>query len=435
MDVERALADRRRYERRIERLHQRHVMSSRLYDLRQDDVSLASIVMNRARVARLLARDVSSGRYALEPGELRTIRARNKLREVFDCRLTDLLVHGVVADVVAEATAPDVSDHVHSYRTGTSWTAPIRGFAAWLRATRRAQPLPERGVHVLRGDVDSYTDSIPTDPASPLWTMLARRLDAPLHPLVVGVVRPALRLPGGGVGTRVRGLPMGQPIAPVLANLYLGELDEALGSVPGGFYARYGDDFLFAHPDAGVTRTAVGTMNAVLDRLSLTVNDRKRRTLYLTPPGRPSPDWPQASGAPAVPFLGTRIHATGTVGLDGPKVATLLREIDRRTAAAAATVRPARRDDVGRAVCAAVDRALRPRSGLTEQRSAALLREVVTDREQLRALDHRIAQIAASAVTGRRGPRAFRDVPYRMLREDWGLGSLVVARNTSRGRR
>src|SRR5689334_1531319 len=82
VDVAAALADRRRYERQIERLHHRHLQSGRLYEIRQDDVTLASVVMHRGRVARLLARDVDRGRYVLEPGELRTIRVRNKEREV-----------------------------------------------------------------------------------------------------------------------------------------------------------------------------------------------------------------------------------------------------------------------------------------------------------------------------------------------------------------
>lgn len=434
MDIVAALADRRRYERRIERLHQRHLLTRRLNELRQDDVTLASVVLHRGRVARLLARDVASGRYRLEPGELRTIRARGKLREVYTCRLTDLIVHGVVADVVAEALEPSLSARVFSYRPGLSWWRPVAEFAAWLRATRRGRPLRERGVYVLRGDVESYTDSIPLGPGSPLWPMLTGAL-GPLPPLVEQVVRTTLRVPGGGVATRALGLPMGQPIAPVIANRYLAELDHALdpAAVPGAFYARYGDDFLFAHADADTARGAAATIDAVLRRLSLTVNARKRSVRYLTPPGRPSADWPAAGGAPAVAFLGTRITAGGTVGLDTPKVAALLRDVDRRTAATAATLGRGDPGRLGPAVCAVVNRTLTPRATLTEQRSASALRDVVTDREQLRQLDHRIAQIAASAISGRRGPRAFRDVPYRRMRRDWGLVSLVATRN-ARGR-
>ena len=109
VDVTAALADRRRYERQIERLHHRHLHTGRLYEIRQDDVTLASVVMHSGRVARALARDVARGRYVLEPGELRTIRVRDKLREVYTCRLTDLIVHGVVAEIVREATAPSLS--------------------------------------------------------------------------------------------------------------------------------------------------------------------------------------------------------------------------------------------------------------------------------------------------------------------------------------
>ena len=434
MDVAAAVADRRRYERQIERLHQRHLYGGGLYEIRQDGVTLASVVMHRGRVARLLARDVARGRYVLEPGALRTIRVGSKLREVHTCRLTDLIVHGVVADVVREATASTLSPHVYSYRTGISPTAPVRTFAAWLRAARAAEPDPRRRhVYVLRGDVDSYTDSIPLLPGSPLWPMLERHLGAPVHPLVREVVHTQLRT-AEGVVRRDRGLPMGQPIAPVLANLYLGPLDALLDAVPGGFYARFGDDFLFAHPDPAVLLGAVDRTREVLDGLGLTVNDRKRRILYLTPAGRPAPNG--VAGAPDVTFLGTRIRADGTVGLDAPKVRALLRDVHRRCVATAATVSPAAPEVVGRAVCAAVNNALRPRAGLAEQRSATMLRAVVTDRAQLGQLDDRIALIVAETVARRRGPRAFRDVPYRTLRTEWGLRSLVAARNaygTGRG--
>lgn len=68
MDVAACLADRRRYERQLERLHQRHLIGGGLYELRQDGVPLATMVRQRARVARLLARDVASGQYQLAPG-------------------------------------------------------------------------------------------------------------------------------------------------------------------------------------------------------------------------------------------------------------------------------------------------------------------------------------------------------------------------------
>jgi hypothetical protein len=430
LDVYTELSDRRRYERQIERLHQRYLMTSRLYEMRQSDVSLASIVMNRGKVAKLLAREIAEGRYELEPGELRTIRARHKTREVFACRITDLIVHGVVADIVTDAVTPRLSGRVFSYRKGLSWLTPLAELAAFVRAERRKHDDPKlRGVYILRRDVDSYTDSIPIGEGSPLWPMLEAELGSPLPPLVEQVIRVEMRIPGAGVVCRTKGLPMGQPIAAILANLYLSEMDSALEGIPGSFYARYGDDFLFAHPDAGVAREAGALSDRILDSLWLTVNEKKRRTLYLTPAGRDSSDWPEATGSSAVPFLGTRISGDGTIGLDEKKVRSLLRELDRRTSTTARTLRGADLDQAGRAICSVVNRALDPRSALTQQRSAIALRRVVTDRRQLEQLDYWIARIVVKAVTGRRDARAFRELPYRKLRQEWGLPSVVAARN------
>jgi Reverse transcriptase (RNA-dependent DNA polymerase) len=433
IDVAACLADRHRYERQIERLHQRYLLTSRLYELRQDDVSLASIVINRGKVARLLAKEVASGRYRLEPGELRTIRARHKLREVFACRLTDLIVHGVVADIVQEATDTRLSSRVFSYRKGVAWISPVSEFAAYVRAARRAEPdVRKRGVYVLRRDVDSYTDSIPIHGPSRLWPMLEEALGAPLDPLVREVVRVEMKVPGGGTVCRVKGLPMGQPIASVIANLYLSELDDALQRIPGGFYARYGDDFLFAHRDSAVAQEAAAASDEVLDGLSLTVNAKKRQTFYLTPPGRPSDEWPEAKGSPWVHFLGTRIAADGTVGLDAKKIRGVLREIDQRIRQTVRTRTVFDVDGLGRSVCSVVNSALDPRSTLTQQKSAVLLRRVVTDRAQLEQVDYWIARMVVEAVTGERRARGFRELPYRRLRRDWGLISLVAARNARR---
>lgn len=432
MGVEAALLDRRAYERQIERLHQRSLLTGRLYDLKQDEVSLASVVLNRAKVARLLARDIRRGRYALEPGTLRTIQVRNKKRQVFSCRLTDLIVHGVVADLVQQNMESLVSPRVFSYRKGFSALTPVWLLADYLREQRRAHRDPTtRHMYLLRRDVDSYTDSIPIDRGSPLWPMLEERLGSPLPPLITEAIRVELKLPDGGIVNRVRGLPMGQPISPVIANLYLRDLDSALEGISGGFYARYGDDFVFAHPDAAVAQEADAIIETMLERLSLTVSAKKRQTCYLTPAGRPSSEWPEAKGAPYVPFLGMRINADATIGLDGEKIQDLLGDISRRVKATAKTVRGSR-EDVGRAVCSVVNSILDPHSTLSQQRSALLLRRVVTDRQQLHQLDHSIARIVAQAVTGRSGARAFRDVPYRKLRNDWRLVSLVASRNLAR---
>ena len=109
MNLHACLADPRRYERQIERLHQKYLWTRRLYELQQSDVSLASFVLNRSTVARKIARTVGNREYGLQPAHVRTITTDGKQRIVFAYRLTDLLVHGVVANVFEEALTPALS--------------------------------------------------------------------------------------------------------------------------------------------------------------------------------------------------------------------------------------------------------------------------------------------------------------------------------------
>ena len=444
MDLHACLADQRRYRRQIEKLHEKHLETGRLYELRQSEVSLASFVVNSAKVARLLAEAVAGGHYRLGPARIRTIRANGKERTVFAYRLTDLIVHGVVAGILEEASTPQLSPGLHSYRKGASWWTATAAFAAYVRAHTRSRPdVRTRGLYVLRRDVDSYTDSIPVGDRSPAWGMLRDALEsggvpvAPAHwPLVESIVRPEAFVRRREPFTQYRGVPTGQPISCVLFNLYLADLDAQLYRTPGAFYARYCDDFVFAHPDADVARVADVRIRQTLRSLSLALNESKTRNLYLTGAGRPSAPAAEFKGTTMVPFLGCLVSAQGTVSLSRQKRRRLLADLRHRALRTARAIGAVDADEVGSVVCSVVNRALSPRLEPSQQRSAGWLRRIVTDRRHLKQLDYSIARIVLEALEGHRGARAFRRVPYRKMRLDWKLISLLHARNRwSRGRR
>jgi len=193
LDLHAALSDPRRHRRQIDRLHARHLATGGLHELQQDEVSLATIVLQRSAVGRLMARTVGGGEYRLRPATLRTIEAGGKRRVVFACRLTDLIVHGVVAEVIEEAAAPTLSPSLYSYRNGVSWWKPVSLFASYVREHRRSRPDPRsRGIYVIRRDIDSYTDAIPVGATSPLWAML-RELLCPDGPPAAAGRRPVAR--------------------------------------------------------------------------------------------------------------------------------------------------------------------------------------------------------------------------------------------------
>jgi hypothetical protein len=437
-DLHACLSDPRRYEREIDRLHRKHLFTKTMYELQQENVSLARVIQRRSQVAKVLARAVSRGEYRLEPGQVREIEVDGKVRVVVAYGLTDTIVTGVVSTLLEGAMTPLLSDRLYSYRPGVSWLTPSAELAAYVRAHRHERPDPRsRGLYVLRRDIDSYTDSIPVAPDSRVWQMAREALESAGigstaeqdWRLVEQTIRPELYELGGGHAVRIRGVPTGQPISCVLFNFYLNGLDHALAAVPGGFYARYSDDILFAHPDAETARHAAATIDAHVDALRLRVKQEKAADLYLTPAGRPSTEWGDARGTSSIQFVGTAVSAAGTVALNRKKLRRVLRELERRALRAAAAVSGADQATAGRAVCSVVNKALASAPSPFQQASASLLRRAVTDRSQLAQVDYWLARTVVRAVTGDGGVRAFRRVPYRTIREGWGLVSLQHARN------
>ena len=444
IDLQRALRDRRRYRRQIEHLFDRTLFDPARRALRQDGVGLETVFDHQRRVAGLLARAVGSHQYELAPGKVREILVDGKVRDVFTFGLTDLLVHGVVAEIVGEASGRLLSPRLFSYRRGLSWQEAVSEFAALIRQHRRERPDPRgRGLYVMRRDIDSYTDSIPVFPGAPLWTMLAdlfRTNPAGGSPvgwdILEAVIRPLVFSKDGGLMNLVRGVPTGQPISCVVFNFYLHELDHELAGIPGGFYARYSDDIIFAHPNPDAVDEAIRAAERRVGTLGLKFKPAKSLDIFLTGAGRPSPVRPGARGRGSVPLLGTEVWADGTISLDRDKSRALLRDLEDRATRAARCLRGRPVPVVGRAVCAVINRALHPEAKILRQRSADIVWRILTNRPQLRHLDGLIARLAVRAVTGDAGAKAFRRIPYRVVREDWGLASLFHGRDRKReGRR
>lgn len=433
------LTDHRTYEKQIQRLHNKYLFTRQLYSLRQDDVPLATISMNAAKVGKLIAKSVEDEGYKLGPARIRTIVAQGKERTVFSYGLMDLIVRSTVTALIDEAIDPLLSPKVYSYRRGVSWLAPAFDFAGYLRQHRReVRDKGKRGVYVLRRDIESYTDTIPVGARSQLWDFLREalataysdsRLSSYDWSLIQQTIRPEICGENRSLFCNIVGVPTGQPITAVLYNCYLMLLDRALEAIPGGFYARYSDDVLFAHPEAEVAKGAGLRLDEVLGSLGLSSNATKSENLYITVPGRPSLDWPETRGTSFVQFVGSRVSADGVVGLNNKKMRGLLRDIERRATRTAKALPDGDLDEVGRVVCAAVNRSLNSKTDPAQQRSASVIRRAVTDRKQLAQIDYWIARIVVRAVTGRSSVRAFRQVSYRKIREQWGLISLLHSRN------
>jgi hypothetical protein len=431
------LADPELYIASAERVRARQQRTNDVRPLTPHGPRLAALGTNLDGLARRLARDVKAGRYAFSPVQPRLAYIEGKLRALYLATPLDDIVLGALAQVLSEACEPTWSAHLHSYRRGRSPWSAIDAFRGYVRAHRAERPDPRtRGLFVLRRDVRAYGDAIGVDAESRLWLQLAdalRRADIePTPPLLAwlrSAFRPALETETGPERFEwpTRGVPTGSPLQPIACNLYLSPLDQLCEQVPGAFYARYGDDVLFAHPDAGVVESCMPALDACIAALGLELNADKCAAYYFTGAGRASPAR-AFRGVSGCDYLGVRVDFRGSTTLKRDKLHDLLDDVQQRLARSVLPLRAADAAGCAAGLCRIVNAALDPAHPLSHP-SASALRMRVDDRGQLRDLDYKLARLVAQTLSGRPGVRAFRSHPPRVLREQAGLVSLVRERD------
>ena len=435
------LSDPALYVAAAERVRARRSRAGDTTPLCDDGPQLAAMSGRLDVLARRVARDVTRGRYRFGPVSRRSAYIEGKLRDLYVASPLDDIVLGALAEVLAEALQPVWSQALYSYRRGRSPQAAIRALATYLRGHVETRPDPRsRALYVVRRDVRAYGEAIPAGSDSPLWTALEQALRAVSidpKPAFLAWLRSAFRpreRAGAAEACPERGIPTGSPLQPLACNLYLSSLDAACTAVPDAFYARYGDDVLFAHPDHARALEAMHAIDAALAGLGLELNPTKSAAYYFTGAGRAS-EHACFRAASSIDYLGMRVEFRGSLSLKREKLRALLGDVRTRltasarlVAADALTARLAVSDRERACIlCEVVNATLDVRAALAHP-AAQLIHSLVDDRGQLRDLDYKLARLVAEAASGRSGIRALRVYPPRKLRA-LGLRSLARARD------
>ena len=355
-----------------------------------------------AGVHRRVGADVLAGRHRPEaPVEAWLNKADGRKKRIFQYPPTDELLFRTVNRLLQPAAADVASPWCRSFLPGG-------GARAAFRSVLADGGVGDKGA--VRLDVRDYFNSID----------VADLLDRLPEPFAPGPVRALLgaalldpRVDRGGrvVDGTPKGVMAGTPLAPLLATLYLRELDEEVAGT-GATYARYSDDIVALAPLADLPELE-RLLRARLSERGLDVNEAKSSVVG---PGEP---WD---------FLGFRWHRDA-IGL-APITERKLRA--RSTRLARGLLRWRERTGAGteRAVSAFWRRTNRRLYGVPSERSdfswATWFLPMLDRPEGLESLDAHLQREARYAGTGRRTARARRLVPYEAL-VDAGHVPLVTA--------
>ena len=395
------------------------------------ELSAPLLAPHAERIGEMLAAEVAGGGYAFRPLEPRRAVVGGKERTLYRLDPLDAVVLGVFTRVFMATMEPQLGEHLSSYRKGRSqWTA-CRAFLRYLRRHAASIPDPrQRGVFVLRRDVRRYDETIPVGPSSSLWQTLAQlrgdrslgcRGDLPAF--IQRAFRPPILQADGSARPLEAGVATGLPTQTIACNAYLLPLDQELLEIPGGFYARFGDDILFAHPDRAAVELAQARLEAGMERLGLSFNPKKSEAYWVTVPGRAHPDSASFVPVSRLSYLGFDVGFAGAQ-LRADKRRELWLSLRRRLRQASRVQGPASQEERAEVLCGVIRTAFDRRSPLAE-RYAPWLRFEVMSRADLSQLDHHIALHVAECVSGVRGVRAFRVCPPSLLYRRHGLPSLV----------
>jgi hypothetical protein len=436
VEIDRLLADPDTYEDAILRIFEKRRQRGMAYADAEKGVTFFDTATKRRSLSRAIARSVAEGNYRPQPVDLWFLETRGKRRAAHMPAFIDHVVGSALYQLLSRNARCYGLPGVYSYLPGLTNATAMRTLAAFVRGHRKRVGTNGPPLHVLQSDFEKYGDTLPVGPDAPLWPILrdVASLGSPdgisqrSWDLITALARPVVRDQDGSLFTRLRGVAMGTPIVPLLANLAVVPMDRAILAIEGIFYARYNDDFIVAHPDLAAIHEADARIDALLEGLGVTRKPGKELRTALSGNGMPSTEDPAYLGRNRIDCLGLSVFHTGTTAVGPHHLRRFIERVSDRIDGAASALAPLAPAERARHLVAATNVMLDATSPFAVQGLSAVV-DNTTDRGVLEDLDFRIARKIAQAATGRLGVRGFRLVPPLMLRGELGLLSLVHLRN------
>ncbi len=235
-----------------------------------------------------IAEKLKSGTY--RPGAIRGIaipKPQGGERILGIPNVQDRVIQQAISQVLSPIFEAEFSDHSYGYRPQRSAHNAVRAASRYVM---------EGKTWVVDIDISAFFDEVNHDI---LMAKIGRKVrDKRVLKLIGSYLRASMEREGQKI-KRNQGTPQGGPLSPLLANIYLDDLDKELER-RGLSFCRYADDVvIFVGSERSGQRILASLTKWIAEHLKLRVNPNKSGT------GRP---WHGK-------FLGFRINSDGSIKL------------------------------------------------------------------------------------------------------------------------
>jgi len=233
-----------------------------------DGESIDVLVPQIDTVLRQLAKDVIHDNYRPQPLLRIWVERPGKLPRGLEIpTVRDRILQTSLTLVLTPKVEAELEDCSYAYRKGRGVRLAVERIGFYQR----------QGYHwIVDADIEAFFDTIPHA------DLLARLQTIAAEPALINLVEQWLTAPiqeNGQLTVPHQGIPQGSPISPMLANLYLDTLDEALLDAD-HILIRYADDFIVLAKSRKRAEAALELTKDVLDRLTLRLNPLKTRIVH-----------------------------------------------------------------------------------------------------------------------------------------------------------